>query len=129
MNGLTLAYLGDAYYEFCIRKYLVDKKITHVNQLHKEAIKYTSGVAQAKIVEAMIEQHILSALEIETFKRGRNSSGPGRKNIDAKTYHLATGFEALIGECYLNNLARVHELIELAITYIEKGDFHGKDRT
>ena len=127
LNGLTLAYIGDAYYELSVRTYLVQNKLTNVNDLHKKAIQFTSGAAQASIVIQMIEKNIISENEIETFKRGRNSSGPGRKNIDAKTYHYATGFEALIGDLYLNNIDRADELIKLAILYIEKGDFNGKD--
>lgn len=127
LNGLTLAYIGDAYYELSVRTYLIENKLTNVNDLHKKAIKFTSGTAQASIIIQMMEKNIISEDEIETFKRGRNSSGPGRKNIDAKTYHYATGFEALIGDLYLNKRKRADELIKLAILYIEKGDFNGKD--
>ena len=125
MNGLTLAYIGDAYYELKIRKYLIDQKLTSVNDLHKKAILFTKGLAQAEIVMYMIENELLSIDEKTYFKRGRNASGPGRKNIDAKTYHRATGFEALIGYLYLNDKKRCDELIHIAIKYIE-GENHGK---
>lgn len=127
MNGLTLAYLGDAYYELSIREYLIDQKLTHVNDLHKQAIKYTSGIAQAKIMEYLMENQLVSEVEIETFKRGRNASGPGRKNIDAKAYHYATGFEAMIGFLYIEHRNRADEIIRLAIRIIEEGALHGKD--
>ncbi len=127
LNGLTLAYIGDAYYELSIRTYLINNKLTNVNDLHKKAILFTSGTAQASIITKMMEENMIFEEEIETFKRGRNSSGPGRKNIDAKTYHYATGFEALIGFLYLNDKDRADEIIRLAILYIEKGDFNGKD--
>jgi ribonuclease III family protein len=127
LNGLTLAYIGDAYYELSIRQYLIANKLTNVNDLHKKAIQFTSGTAQASIIIRMMEENLISEDEIETFKRGRNASGPGRKNMDAKTYHYATGFEALIGNLYLNNKNRADELIRHAILYIEKGDFNGKD--
>lgn len=126
MNGLTLAYIGDAYYELKVRMYLIDKKLTHVNDLHKQAIRFTSGTAQAKIMEFFIESSLISEDEVDLFKRGRNASGPGRKNIDAKTYHLATGFESLVGFLYMNQKDRADELIVLGINYIEKGDFNGK---
>ncbi len=127
MNGLTLAYIGDAYYELKIRKHLINKNITHVNQLHKNAIKFTKGESQAEIITYFIEKNILSSDELSFYKRGRNASGPGRKNIDAKTYHQATGFEAVIGGLYLEDLNRCDELIEKAITYIEGGDLDGKN--
>lgn len=127
LNGLTLAYIGDAYYELSVRMHLINNKLTNVNDLHKKAIQFTSGTAQASIIVKMMEENLISEDEVETFKRGRNSSGPGRKNIDAKTYHYATGFEALIGSLYLSDRNRADELIKLAILYIEKGDFNGKD--
>lgn len=127
MNGLTLAYIGDAYYELKVRMYLIDKKLTHVNDLHKQAIRFTSGVAQAKIMNYFIEASLITEDEVDLFKRGRNASGPGRKNTDAKTYHLATGFESLVGFLYLNKLQRADELIALGMKYIEEGDFNGKN--
>jgi ribonuclease III family protein len=123
LNGLTLAYIGDSYYELKIRMYLIEQKMTNVNDLHKQAIRFTSGLAQAKIMNYLNDQNLLSETEIDLFKRGRNVSGPGRKNIDAKTYHLATGFESLIGGLYLTSKERADQLIDLAIAYIVKGDF------
>ena len=119
--------MGDAYYELSIRKHLIEQKLTNVNDLHKKAIKFTSGHAQAAIMTYFIEQALISDHEMDLFKRGRNASGPGRKNIDAKTYHLATGFETLVGYLYLNHTERADEIIKLAISYIEKGDFNGKN--
>jgi len=127
LNGLTLAYIGDAYYELQVRMHLIDKKLTNVNDLHKQAIRFTSGTSQAKIMNFFIDNQVINDNEIELFKRGRNASGPGRKNIDAKTYHLATGFEALIGYLYLNNLNRADELIKSGIQFIEEGDIYGKN--
>lgn len=126
MNGLTLAYLGDSYYELKIRTHLVNKGITHVNKLHQTAIKYTSAVAQAKIAKYLSDENILSEDEIGYFKRGRNSSGPGRKNVDKTTYHNATGFEALIGALSIENEERAKQIIKLAIDYIEGGEDNGK---
>ena len=127
MNGLTLAYIGDAYYELKVRMYLIDKKLTHVNDLHKQAIRFTSGTAQAKIMNYFMDASIINEDEVDLFKRGRNASGPGRKNIDAKTYHLATGFESLVGFLYLNQKERADELIAIGMKYIEEGDINGKN--
>lgn len=127
MNGLTLAYIGDAYYELHVRMHLINKKLTNVNDLHKQAIRFTSGIAQAKIMNFFVDSQMVTDDEVELFKRGRNASGPGRKNIDAKTYHLATGFEALIGYLYLNSKDRADELIKSGIKYIEEGDIYGKN--
>jgi len=122
LNGLTLAYIGDAYYELCIRNHLLNKKLTQVNHLHQQAVTYTSSVAQANIMNYFIESKQITEDELDWFKKGRNQSGPGRKNVDAKTYHLATGFESLIGAMYLNNKLRADELIQMAISYIERDE-------
>jgi ribonuclease III family protein len=122
LNGLTLAYIGDAYYELCIRNHLLNQKLTQVNRLHQQAVSYTSSVAQANIMNYLLESKQISEDEIDYFKKGRNQSGPGRKNVDAKTYHLATGFESLIGAMFLHNKNRADELIQVAIQYIERDE-------
>ena len=122
MNGLTLAYIGDAFYELQVRMYLIDKGFEKVNDLHKNAIRFTSGKAQSKIISYFLENNLLSENEIEYFKMGRNFSGNNRKNLTPKDYHFATGFECLIGYLYLNNLTRCKEVISMAIKYIGEGD-------
>ena len=119
MNGLTLAYLGDAYYEYRVREHLIEQQLTNVNQLHRRAISYTSGKAQAAIVHQMIQNHVLTEEELDYYKRGRNASGSGRKHVDRQTYSYATGFEALIGGLYLTNKNRADELIQQAIAIVE----------
>lgn len=120
MNGQTLAYLGDAYYEQVIRLHVISKGYRHVNKLHNLAVKYTAGEAQANIIEDLLANEMLSEDEISIFKRGRNASTSGRKNIDGKTYSLSTGYEALIGYLYLNDLERCNYIIDLSIKIIEK---------
>ena len=73
LNGLSLAYIGDAYYELLIRNHFVLKGLTKVNDLHKNVIKYTSGLAQSKFIHYFLENNILNEEEINIFKRGRNS--------------------------------------------------------
>lgn len=127
MNGLTLAYLGDAYYEYRIRLYLINEQLTNVNQLHKKAVLFTSSKAQANIVNVMIEQGILTDIEIDFYKRGRNASNSSRKNVDRQTYSYATGFEALIGGLYLSDQSRADEVVNEAIKIVIEGVKHGKD--
>ena len=100
MNGLSLAYIGDAYFEILVRQYLLEKGITKVNELHKEAIKFTSGEAQAKFIDLFMQDNILTDNEIEIYKKGRNSATSHRKNLSSAEYQKATGFEALIGFLY-----------------------------
>lgn len=119
-NGLTLAYIGDSYYELIIRRYLVLKGITKVNELHKNAIKYTSGEAQAKIIDYLLENNLLSDEEIAIFKKGRNSNvTQTRKHLDKADYLKATGFEALIGYLYLGSKEeRINEIINIILDWV-----------
>lgn len=104
INIVTLAYLGDAIYEVYIREILIKKGIAKVEELQKEATKYVSAKGQAKILDDIINNNILTETELDIVRRGRNykrSSHP--KHTDIITYKYSTGFEALIGYLYLNN--------------------------
>ena len=104
INVITLAYLGDAVYEVYIREYLIKRGIAKVDELQQEAKKYVSAKSQSKIVTFLIEKNILSDLELDIFKRGRNYKRETHpKNTDIITYKMATGFETLIGYLYLDN--------------------------
>lgn len=113
INVITLAYLGDAVYEVFIRNYLINKGIAKVEDLQKEAIKYVSAKAQAKILSYLINNNYLSNEEIEIVKRGRNYKRDTHpKNTDIITYKMSTGFESLIGHLYLDNKnERINEIM------------------
>jgi len=118
MNGLSLAYIGDAYFEIMVRDYLLEKGLTKVNELHKEAIKFTSGEAQAKFIESFLENNVLTENEIDVYKKGRNSATSHRKNLSGAEYQKATGFEAIIGFLYESkDYERLNYLFELMIEY------------
>lgn len=118
MNGLSLAYIGDAYFEIMVRDYLLEKGLTKVNELHKEAIKFTSGEAQAKFIDSFLENNVLTENEIDVYKKGRNSATSHRKNLSGAEYQKATGFEAIIGFLYESkDYERLNYLFELMIEY------------
>ena len=116
-SGLTLAYIGDAIYELKIREYLVKEGIEKVNNLHNEAIKYTSAKAQSDIMVELI--NTLSEEEILYYKRGRNSGGTHKpKHFSLKDYREATGFESLLGALFLEKrMDRLAEIIEFSINF------------
>ena len=116
LNGLTLAYMGDAVYEIYIRSYVISLGYSKVNDLHKRVIKFTSGNAQASLMHYLLEIEFLTEEEINIFKRGRNSHvHTVRKNMNIQDYLDATGFEALIGYLYLQeNIERIKEIEDLA---------------
>lgn len=102
LNGLALAYVGDAVYEVYIRDYLVATGQTRPNQLHKMATHYVSAKAQAFLMDAMLQAEILTEEEELFYRRGRNSkSHTSAKNADITTYRIATGFESLMGYLHL----------------------------
>ncbi|MBE6136946.1 MAG: Mini-ribonuclease 3 [Erysipelotrichaceae bacterium] len=115
LNGLSLAYIGDAIYELEIRKYILSLGYRKVNDLHKRVVKFTSGAKQAEFIHYFLENNILTEEEISIFKRGRNSHvNTSRKNINIQDYLDATGFEALIGYLYLSgNNERLNSLMNI----------------
>ena len=115
LNGITLAYLGDAIYEVFIRESLLKKGYTKVDKLHNEAINFTSAKGQKIALDKIYD--LLTETEISVFKRGRNANSDRKpKNTDLATYKRATGFEAIIGHLYLNNENnRLEELINIII--------------
>lgn len=121
MNGIALAYMGDAIYEVYIREHLLAKGIVKPTHLHHTATNYVSAKAHAALYHLMQEDDILSDEEIKYFLRGRNAkSHTGAKNTDIVSYRISTGIEALFGYLYLSKqTARIEELISWCIKQVE----------
>ncbi|MGP6140640.1 MULTISPECIES: Mini-ribonuclease 3 [unclassified Jeotgalibaca] len=122
LNGLALAYVGDAAYEVYIRDHLLHKGWTKPNDLHRRATHYVSAKAQAALMYAMLDQpDFLSEEEIDMYKRGRNAkSHTIAKNADVTTYRISTGFEALFGYLHLTKqVTRLEELVRWCIQQVE----------
>ncbi|MDT2757976.1 Mini-ribonuclease 3 [Enterococcus asini] len=117
LNGLALAYVGDAIYEVYIRDYLVSTGQTRPNQLHKMATHYVSAKAQAFLMDGLLSGDLLTEEEELFYRRGRNSkSHTSAKNADITTYRIATGFESLMGYLHLTQQQdRLEELIDWCI--------------
>ena len=121
LNGLALAYVGDAIYEIYIRQHLVAVGQTRPSQLHRLATHYVSAKAQAMLIQKMLDEKMLTEEEEDFYRRGRNSkSQTSAKNTDIKTYRMSTGFEALMGYLHLTEQKeRLEELIEWCIQHAE----------
>ncbi|MEY8445781.1 Mini-ribonuclease 3 [Enterococcus ratti] len=125
LNGLALAYVGDAIYEIYIRDYLIERGETKPNKLHRAATHYVSANAQAYLVQKMLTENLMTKEEETFYRRGRNAkSHTSAKNADVTTYRVATGFEALMGYLHLSKQTkRLEELIEWCIQKVgEKND-------
>lgn len=122
LNGIALAYIGDAVYEVLVRDYLLTKGLTKPAMLQKNATRFVSAKAQAKIIEAMSEAEFLNDYELTYFKRGRNAhSKTTAKNTDVVTYRISTGFEAVIGILHLNEeKERLQEFWNFCLKTVEE---------
>lgn len=116
LTGADLAFVGDAYYELCIRNYVLHKGVTRLNDLHSKCVCYVSRTGQNIIINKLLPE--LSDEEVNIFKRGRNFN---YKNKDSE-YINASGFEALIGYLFLKQQNdRLDYLIKKSIEIIEVG--------
>lgn len=122
LNGLALAYMGDAVYERFIRERLLTKGQTKPNQLHRLATKYVSAKAQAWLMDEMMTEEVLTETELNYFKRGRNAKSYTKaKNTDGPTYNKSSGFEAVIGYLYLTEQSeRVAAVMQYCAEKIEQ---------
>ncbi|MGT2930591.1 Mini-ribonuclease 3 [Streptococcus dentasini] len=122
INGIALAFEGDAVYSLYIRRYLIFQGQTKPNQLHRMATRYVSAKAQAQLVQALLDTGLLTEAEEAIYKRGRNAHTHTKaKNTDIITYKMSTGFEAVLGYLHMTEqISRMEELIAWCIAYIEK---------
>ena len=122
INGIALAFEGDAVYSMYIRRHLIFQGLTKPNQLHREATKYVSAKAQANLIFLMLEEGILTEKEEDIYKRGRNANSHTKaKNTDIVTYRMSTGFEAVMGYLHMTEaIERLEELIDWCIQRVEE---------
>ncbi|RRK11857.1 Mini-ribonuclease 3 [Lactiplantibacillus garii] len=123
LNGIALAYLGDAVYEPFIRQHLIEIGYTKPTKLHHHATHYVSAKAQAALIERMQADDVLTDTETDVFKRGRNAkSHTSAKHTDVLTYRVSTGFEAVFGYLQLTKQTdRIAELANWCIQQVDEG--------
>ena len=113
INIQVLALLGDAVLSLYIREKLLKQGINNANKLNASAVPYVSAKGQVKILDKLTKDNFLTEEELDIVKRGRNNKKENHpKNTDIITYKLSTGFEALLGDLYLNNKDRLKEILE-----------------
>lgn len=121
INGIALAFEGDAIYSTYIRKHLIFQGLTKPNQLHRKTTRYMSAKAQAILITKMLEAQLLSEKEEDIYRRGRNANSHTKaKNTDVVTYKMSTGFEAVMGYLHMTEqIKRLEELIDWCIQTVE----------
>ncbi|WP_067103267.1 Mini-ribonuclease 3 [Streptococcus sp. DD13] len=124
INGIALAFEGDAVYAMYIRRHLIFQGMTKPNKLHQKANRYVSARSQADLISQMLEADILTEKERDIYKRGRNANSHTKaKNADVVTYRMSTGFEALLGYLHMTEeIDRLEELISWCIDAVEKSE-------
>ena len=66
--------------------------------------------AQAAVLERL--EPLLNDQEMDLVRRGRNRAGRGPRRGEASVYGRATGFETMVGWLFLQNPARLAELLD-----------------
>ncbi|MGB6128291.1 MAG: ribonuclease III domain-containing protein [Psychrilyobacter sp.] len=120
LNGLALAYLGDAVWELRLREKFIVRNLK-VKDLNKLVKAHVSAVAQSKIYLSVVDE-----LEEEyraCARRARNSKiSTFPKSCTMKEYKNATAFEALIAMCYINKREDIIEGIIENYVFEKKND-------
>jgi ribonuclease III family protein len=111
ISTAALAYIGDAVYELHIRMYYLKPPQTAKNY-HLLVVAKVRAENQAKQLDRLIDQVILTEAESALVKRGRNAAGSASRHVDPVIYQKATGFEALIGYLYLTDRDRLHQIFQ-----------------
>ncbi len=68
LNGIALAYMGDAVYEVYIREHLLKRGLVRPASLQRAAKDFVSAKAQAALIAGMEEANLLDSDETDIFK-------------------------------------------------------------
>ena len=99
-SASSLAYIGDAVFELCVREMLLSAGNRPVNALNQMALQYVTAKAQAKMYHAVVP--FLSEEEENVLRRGRNLHSHSKaKSANMSEYRHATGLETLFGYLYI----------------------------
>jgi ribonuclease-3 family protein len=111
-SPLTLAFLGDGYYELMVRHRITLEHNMSANKLHRAAVAKVRASFQAAACGRIAE--LLTEEEAEIFKRGRNAGGTVPRSSCPADYRKATALETLLGWLLLTGEnQRAEELFEV----------------
>lgn len=122
LSPLVLAYIGDAFYDLCVRDYVLRHGSKQINRMNKHKTELVCAHAQSSIIHYLSDTGMLTEEETGIYRRGRNAkSVTHAKNASIQDYRRATGFEALIGALYLSGRReRAVELIAAGVRMLEQ---------
>ncbi len=121
-NPLTLAYMGDSYFETLAREYLIGDGNVKVSSLNDASKSIVTAASQSNFVERLLP--LLSEEELAIYKSGRNAKSAHRsKSASAVDYRRATGLECLYGYFWFSgNHTRAKELFLQCVSYERSTD-------
>lgn len=106
---MQLAWLGDAVWELHQRLHHC-RLPAQSRDLHRAVVANVRADAQARLLQRL--EPLLRPAELDLVRRARNRAGPGPRRADPSSYGQASGFEALLGWLFLNDPARLVELLD-----------------
>ena len=108
----ALSYLGDARHSLYVRRMLVTRGLTKSGDLNREALKFVTAEAQARMYMNIADE--LTEEEADVFRRASNSTHLNRpRHASGRDYRFATGFEAVIGMLeWLGRTERLEYLLD-----------------
>ena len=118
----ALSYLGDARHALYVRRMLVLRGLTKSADLNREALKYVTAEAQARMYEKIAD--LLTEAESDVFRRASNSTHLNKpKHASGRDYRFATGFEAVVGMLeWLGESERLELLLNKSHAEDDKND-------
>ena len=119
LNPLVLAYIGDAYFHLFVRGRILYYEQSKVQVLNQFSAQIVSAVWQAKAYIGI--EDMLTEEEKAIFRRGRNAKSHAPRKATVGEYHMSTGFEALLGQLYLEEkYDRLYEVAEASFRVISE---------
>lgn len=117
---VALAFLGDTVFDLFLRTRIVMEENTSPKNMHLHAARYAKAQTQARMAKAI--WNCLSEEELDTLRRGRNAKvNTVPKHAEVADYKLATGFEAMLGELYLQKKEdRLWEILNLGMDAVRE---------
>ncbi|MDD6798908.1 MAG: ribonuclease III domain-containing protein [Firmicutes bacterium] len=122
LNGLQLAYLGDAVIELMTRRRLLESGERDIGRLNELARKFVTATSQSDALENILP--VLTEEEASVYRRGRNAhTATVPKSASAGQYRRATGMESLFAYLYLKgDDERLRMLFDAAFGPAEKSE-------
>lgn len=123
-SPLVLAFMGDSVYDMLVRKFVISKLSCPVKHLHSICTEYVCCKGQVKAYGKIAD--LLTNTEKDIFRRGRNAKiGHAPRSASPVEYHIATGFEAVLGYLFFNE---EHDRINYLFNKIFEGnEFSNED--